>query len=58
MYEKLNYVINDLDYRDNNRKAVPITKIFPQVACLILPGRTQKNNFVGEILPYLPRLGS
>ena len=54
-------------------KAVPITKIFPQVACLILPGETEKDNFVGDLsqvkhltlsdgidkgLPTLPNLDS
>ena len=37
------------DYRDKNNKAVPITKIFPQVACLILPGGTENKNFVGDL---------
>ena len=37
------------DYRDDENKAVPITKIFPQVACLILPGQTENDNFVGDL---------
>ena len=37
------------DYRDKKGRVVPITKIFPQVACLILPGDTEKNNFVGNL---------
>ena len=37
------------DYRDKKDKAIPITKIFPQVACLILPGQTEKQNFVGDL---------
>ena len=40
---------NDLDYRDYEDKAVPITKIFPQVTCLILPGETETDNFVGHL---------
>ena len=37
------------DYRDEKGIAVPITKIFPQVACLILPGTTEKKNFTGDL---------
>ena len=37
------------DYRDYEEEAVPITMIFPQVACLILPGRTEKKNFTGHL---------
>ena len=37
------------DYRDEKGRAVPITKIFPQVTCLILPGETEKENFVGDL---------
>ena len=37
------------DYRDKKGKAVPITKIFPHVACFILPGGTEKDNFVGDL---------
>ena len=37
------------DYRDKNGKAVPITKIFPRVTCLILPGDTEEDNFVGDL---------
>ena len=37
------------DYRDEKGRAVPITKIFPQVACLILPGETETDNFVGDL---------
>ena len=37
------------DYRKNNGKAVPITKIFSQVSCLILPGGTEFGNFVGDL---------
>ena len=43
---------NDIDlpdYRDTEDKAVPITKIFPQVTCLILPGETETDNFVGDL---------
>ena len=43
------YDINFPDYRDKKGKAVPITKIFPQVACLILPGQTEKENFAGDL---------
>ena len=37
------------DYRDKEGRAVPITKIFPQVTCLILPGETEQDNFVGDL---------
>ena len=37
------------EYRHKWNKAVPITKIFPQVACLILPGQTETDNFVGHL---------
>ena len=37
------------DYRHEKHKAVPITKIFPQVACLILSGQTETDNFVGHL---------
>ena len=37
------------DYRDKHGKAVPITQIFPQVSCLILPGDTENKNFVGDL---------
>ena len=37
------------DYRDDKGRAVPITKIFPQVTCLILPGETETDNFVGDL---------
>ena len=37
------------DYRSKNDNAVRITKIFPQVTCLILPGRVEKKNFVGNL---------
>ena len=37
------------NYRDKKEKAVPITKIFPQVQCFILSGRTEKENFVGDL---------
>ena len=36
-------------YRNKNGKAIPITKIFPQVSCLILPGQTETDNFVGDL---------
>ena len=49
VYEELNYVKNDLDYHDKKCIAVPITKIFPQVTCLILPGATEKKNFTGDL---------
>ena len=49
VYEELKYVINDLDYRDTEDKAVPITKIFPLVQCFILPGETGTENFVGDL---------
>ena len=49
VYEELKYVINDLDYRDTEDKAVPITKIFPLVQCFILPGETETDNFVGDL---------
>ena len=38
-----------LTYRDKQHRTVPITKIFPQVPCLILPGATKKENFVGDL---------
>ena len=45
-----NYDVDDLhDYRDEKSKAVPISKIFPQVACFILPGRPETDNFVGDL---------
>ena len=37
------------NYRDKKGKAVPITNIFPQVACFILPGQSEKNNFIGDL---------
>ena len=37
------------DYRDKNGTAVPITKIFPHVTCLILPGTAEEGNFVGDL---------
>ena len=37
------------DYCDEKGRAVPITKIFPQVTCLILPGQTETDNFVGDL---------
>ena len=37
------------DYRDEEDEAVPINKIFPQVTCLILPGGTETDNFVGDL---------
>ena len=37
------------DYRDEKGRAVPITKIFPLVTCLILPGETEEDNFVGDL---------
>ena len=37
------------DYRDEKEEAVPITKIFPQVTCLILPGHTEEDNIVGDL---------
>ena len=43
------YDVSLPDYRDKEDKAVPITKIFPQVACLILPGKTETDNFVGHL---------
>ena len=43
------YDVNLPDYRDKKDKAVPITKIFPQVTCLILPGGAENKNFVGNL---------
>ena len=43
------YDVSLPDYRDKEDEAVPITKIFPQVQCLILPGGTDENNFVGDL---------
>ena len=37
------------DYCDKNGTAVPITQIFPQVECVILPGATEEDNFVGDL---------
>ena len=37
------------DYCDEKGTAVPITKIFPQVTCLILPGETEEDNFVDDL---------
>ena len=37
------------DYRNKKGRAVPITKIFPQVTCFILPGQTEEDNFVGDL---------
>ena len=41
----------DCDARDDVGEdiVVPITKIFPQVECFILPGQTEKDNFVGNL---------
>ena len=49
LYNLFTKDIEGLDYRDKKGKAVPITKIFPQVACLILPGQTEIGNFVGDL---------
>ena len=43
------YSIEDPNYRDEKGKVLPITKMFPVVACLILPGKTEKQNFVGDL---------
>ena len=43
------YDVSLPDYRDKKDKAVPITKIFPQVTCLILPGGAEMANFVGDL---------
>ena len=49
-YEWYPYEHDDLyDYCDEKGRAVPITKIFPQVACLILSGQTETDNFVGHL---------
>ena len=54
-----NYYEEDPDYREYENCdtwddvgegiVVPITKIFPQVACLILPGQSETDNFVGDL---------
>ena len=49
VYDEYSEDIDGPDYRDKKGIAVPITRIFPQVACLILPGRTENNNFVGDL---------
>ena len=46
-YLPLNVEVSD--YCDKEKKVVPITKIFPQVECFILPGRTETNNFVSDL---------
>ena len=49
-YEWYDFDDNGLfDYRNKKGKAIAITKIFPQVACLILPGGTENKNFAGHL---------
>ena len=62
MYKGYDYEYSGrFDYRHRkNGKAVPITKIFPLVACLILPGSTEEDNFAGDLsqLKHLTLFGS
>ena len=51
-YDKIdnNYYEDDFPrYYDKNAETIPITEIFLQVQCLILPGGTAKKNFVGQL---------
>ena len=45
-----NYYENEFpQYYDKNAEVIPITEIFPQVTCLILPRGTREQNFVGDL---------
>ena len=48
-YDLFEYDEDCPDYRDEKNNVVYFTKIFPQVACFILPGLVERCNFYGNL---------